>query len=154
MKKILVVSGNDQDLAILSSLLAKSGYSVVAESDGSSALAILDSEELDVIISDYCLPDMDGAAFITSLKNALPDFPSVIFLSDRGDVEDYLAALGIGAFEFLFRPFHPRELLRIVNVAGAAGDHEHAELKSIHENVPSSLFGGQTAACASVPLFE
>ena len=132
MKNILVVNGYKSTLTILSSLLTKSGYNVIAEPDGSSALSILEAEEIDVIISDYSLPDMEGQAFITLLKNALPVLPPVIFLSDRIDVEDYLAALGIGAFEFLLRPFNPHELMRIVNVASAAEKHEHAELTFMH----------------------
>ncbi len=151
MKNILVINGNDPALTILSSLLTNSGYNVIAEPDGSSALSILDSEEIDVIISDYCLPDMDGPAFIASLKSALPGFPAVIFLSDRVDVEDYLAALGMGAFEFLFRPFHPRELLRIVNVAirqsprnkrNALAKREQDDRSSVHKNFQRSLVTG------------
>ncbi len=118
MNSILVVNANTDHLVALSSLLTNNGYCVIVKSDGASALATFgQGADIDLVISNYVLPDMNGLNFFGSLKATEGAHPPLILLSDRVDVMTYLTALRHGVFEFLFSPVNYRELLRIVQVA-------------------------------------
>lgn len=122
MRSILVINSNMDNLITVSSMLRNRGYCVIPKTEGGSAFsAVRDGADIDLIIADYMLGDMDALTFMSSLKRIAPARPPVIFLSDRVDVQDYLTAFSLGAFEFLFRPLHPPEFLRIVGVAVRQG---------------------------------
>jgi DNA-binding response OmpR family regulator len=149
MNSILIVNRNSEELLTLSGLLAGNGHCVIAKTDPASALLIMgEGLKPDVVISDYMLPGMDALNFITSLKRITGAHPPVIFLSDHVNVGDYLAGLSAGAFEFLFKPVHPRELLRIVHVAMERG------LRNPGGHVPENFIKQDGAASVSLPLFE
>lgn len=155
MNSILVVSGNTEQLAIISGILGGRRCRVIARPDASSGLSIMrEGGDIQAVVADYILPDMDAVNFFTSLKriNTVP--PPVILLSDRVSVEDYLTSLSLGAFEFLFRPIHPPELLRIVDAAIRRRAENQSSAANISKDVRSDRFYRDSNQSSSRVLFE
>ncbi len=79
-KQILVVDDNFNIRYLMSKILIDRGYSVYTADDGISALRILDSEKLNVIITDIKMPSMDGIELFNRVKELYPQM-HVIFLT-------------------------------------------------------------------------
>ena len=117
MKTILLVD-NERDMQeIVKETLNMFGYRVISRSDAESALSVIrDGAEIDLVITDYQMPGMNGVEFLTILRKALPTVP-VIMLTGYSSVEIYLQSLSLGAFEYLNKPFKEKELYHIVRSA-------------------------------------
>jgi DNA-binding response OmpR family regulator len=89
--------------------LELAGYRVVTAADGLSAIALVESENPDLLVLDLNMPVMNGSAVISQLREFtwLP----VIILSGRNDEADILSGLEAGADDYLQKPFSPRELV-------------------------------------------
>lgn len=97
--------------------MATLGYNVIPKPDAASALsAIRDGAKIDLVVTDYRMPGMDGHEFFTALKQALPSVP-VIILTGHGSVETYLKSLSLGLSDYVSKPVEPKELDRIVKAA-------------------------------------
>jgi two-component system response regulator PilR (NtrC family) len=77
---------------------------------------VRDGAEVDLVITDYRMPVMDGLEFLILLKQILPAVP-VIMLTAYGAVETYLKSLSLGVFEYVNKPVKAKELGRIVKAA-------------------------------------
>ncbi|MBK9796506.1 MAG: response regulator [Holophagaceae bacterium] len=108
------------DLAIvrlsLKHILTKSGYRCREAEDVSSALAVLDSESIDLVLCDIQMPGASGLDLVRALKHRIPD-TSVIMVSSLEDAETAIECLQQGAFGFVLKPYQPREILVQVNGA-------------------------------------
>jgi len=109
---ILVVEDTKEMQEYLYALLSPS-YRVSVCDSGLKALAWLQDQHPDLMISDLMMPDMDGLQLLSTLKNeaAQVDFP-VIILTAQIKNTDRIEALSRGADGFLTKPFEPEELLR------------------------------------------
>ncbi len=122
MKIILLVDDDPEVRETLGNILVGLGYQVIARSDAIAALAVLRvGATVDLVITDYRMPETDGMEFIIQLKRRLPKVP-VIMLTGYGAVETYLKALSIGVFEYVNKPVMIRELARIVHAALRSGE--------------------------------
>jgi two-component system nitrogen regulation response regulator NtrX len=93
------------------------GYSVVDEPDGLSALALIRrGVDIDLVITDYRMPGMNGLDLATALRHILPAVP-VIMLTAHGDIENYFRSLSLGVFEYVNKPIGKREFEQIVRAA-------------------------------------
>jgi two-component system response regulator (stage 0 sporulation protein F) len=116
MKTIMVVDDEATSLAYMESILSRSGYRVIAESNAASALArIRNGCAVDLVITDYRMPDMDGLELLNELR--IVSRVPLIMVTGYGDIESYLKAINLGAFEYLNKPIGARELDRIVRTA-------------------------------------
>ena len=117
MKTVLLVDDELDNLRSLGEILHRFGYAVITKSDAASALAVVrDGVLVDLIITDYRMPGVDGLEFLIQLKQILPDVP-VIMLTAYGAVETYLKSLSLGVFEYVNKPVKAKELGRIVKAA-------------------------------------
>jgi DNA-binding NtrC family response regulator len=126
MKTILLV---DDELDILNSIgeiLTRFGYQVIAKPDAREALAVVrQGAKIDLVITDYRMPGMDGLEFLNALRIENASVP-VIILTAYGAVESYLKSLSLGVFEYLNKPIKAKELGRIVQAAlDSAGREPH-----------------------------
>ncbi len=106
--KILVVEDEDKISEIVKAYLQKEGYTVVVARDGESALDVL-KDGFDLIILDLMLPDMAGEEICEMIRRD-SDIP-IIMLTAKSDEEDRVKGLGIGADDYVVKPFSPRELV-------------------------------------------
>ena len=116
-KTILLVEDEPENRRSYEEILNDAGHKVIAEADGESALTIVQEGVLiDLVITDFRMPGMNGLEFITSLRRLLPSVP-VIMITAYGDVETYLRSFSLGVFEYVNKPVTKEEFERIVRAA-------------------------------------
>jgi len=109
-KKILLVDDEPDLLKMVSGILANDGFiNVLAASTVKSAIAMCKSECPDLAILDVMLPDGDGFFLLQELRT-FTNIP-IIFLTAKDEATDKLAGLGLGADDYIVKPFLPPELL-------------------------------------------
>ncbi len=117
MKTVLVldtvIDGRDSTAEILRTF----GYRVIAAQTGAEALAVLGGDAvIDLVISEYHIPDMDGIAFVSSVKTFFPGLP-VILVTSCCSIETYIRTLSMGVFEYMNKPVPVNELRKVVLAA-------------------------------------
>lgn len=112
---ILVIDDEPQILRAIRTILTEKGFRVTTASRGEEALALAAANEPDVVILDLGLPDMDGVEVCARLRE-WTQVP-ILILSVRDREHDKVAALDMGADDYLTKPFGIEELLARVRVA-------------------------------------
>ena len=107
--KILAVDDDADLLALVGFALTQAGYAVVKAADAKTARAVFDAESPDLAILDINLPDGNGFDVCAAIRerSRIP----VMMLTARGEEEDLVRALDLGADDYLTKPFSPRTLL-------------------------------------------
>jgi two-component system, OmpR family, KDP operon response regulator KdpE len=113
--RILVVDDEPQILRSLRTTLASHGYDVQTAATGEEALAAVDGRLPDLVVLDLVLPGLSGLEVCRRLRahSSLP----ILVLSARGDERDKVAALDLGADDYLTKPFGVNELLARIRAA-------------------------------------
>lgn len=111
--RILVVDDEENARLGLSRLLAQEGYDVVCAADGAEALECLSRSPVNLVISDIQMPGMNGMIFLRELSQRFPG-TAVILITSYGEVESYLEAMQLGAFEYLNKPVKVEELKAVM----------------------------------------
>ncbi len=112
---ILVIDDEPQILRAIRTILTEKGFRVTTASRGEEELTLAATNEPDLIILDLGLPDMDGVEVCTRLREWTQT--PIIILSVRDSERDKVAALDMGADDYLTKPFGIEELLARVRVA-------------------------------------
>lgn len=122
-KLILVVDDESDFRAIISRVLERAGYSVVAAPDGTEALALFAEARPGLVLLDGHLPDLDGFEVCRRLRatEAGAKVP-IILCTVRSAISNVSEGLGAGATGYLLKPFDPAELLGAV--AAALGEEQ------------------------------
>jgi DNA-binding response OmpR family regulator len=118
--RILVIDDDAAMLNLLRSVLEAAGYECRVASSAEEGLGILKSTpDILVAISDINMPGMDGIMFLRAIGSAeaLSSIPRVLFLTAHPQVDYAVAALRLGAIDFLSKPVLARELLDVVKKA-------------------------------------
>jgi DNA-binding NtrC family response regulator len=113
-KRILVVDDEENAREALSKILTHDGYDVSSARNGVEALNYLRSNDVELIITDLNMPEMNGMMFLRELNRIHPA-SNVIMITAYGEVESYLEALTLGAFEYINKPVKYEELKKIIN---------------------------------------
>src|SRR4051812_49263671 len=113
--KLLVVEDDQQIAALLRSTLTRAGYKVVEARDGRAALSAREIDRPDLILLDLGLPDHDGLDLITRLRGE--PATRIIVVSAREAAEQKVAALDLGADDYVTKPFDTGELLARIRAA-------------------------------------
>lgn len=117
MKTILVVDNTPSGRDCVVDILNRCGYQVIVAQTGAEALTALhDDFQIDLIISEYQMPDMDGIVFVANVKTFFPDLP-VIMVTACGNIETYIKTLSLGVFEYMNKPIMAHELRKVVKAA-------------------------------------
>ncbi|MCA1905011.1 MAG: sigma-54 dependent transcriptional regulator [Desulfarculus sp.] len=116
MERILVVDDEKNYLVVLDALLSEAGYDVLTAAGGTRALAVLEEEEPDLLITDMRMPRLSGLELMAQVKQMHPDLP-VIVMTAFGTVENAVEAMKLGAVDYIMKPFENQELLLTVEKA-------------------------------------
>jgi len=102
-KKILVVDDDFSNRYLMTKILIDKGYSVYTAKDGISALRILGSEKINVLITDIKMPNMDGIELFNNVEKLYPQMP-VIFLTGSAYIDLISRGLKEDAFYYYEKP--------------------------------------------------
>ena len=109
MSKVLIVEDEDAIAEIERDDLELSGFDVTLASDGKEGLDIALKEDFDIIILDIMLPGMDGFDICKEIRKE-KDIPIIMVSAKKEDI-DKIRGLGIGADDYMTKPFSPSELV-------------------------------------------
>lgn len=108
--RVLIVDDEENMRLILENILVREGFQVSLAANGEEALHNLEQEAIDFILCDVRMPVMDGPSFLAEARARGVQAP-VIMLSAYGTVDSAVAAIKAGAFDYVFKPFKPDEIL-------------------------------------------
>ena len=112
MRKVLVVDDEPHIRAVLRGYLEADGFAVAEAVDGPSALAVLrndSADPVDLVLLDVMMPGMDGLEVLRRLRTVRDTY--VILVTARTEEVDKLVGLGVGADDYIAKPFSPREVV-------------------------------------------
>ena len=107
--RLLLVEDSHKLAAWLGKALRQHGYAVDTTHDGAEADSLLRTEHYDAIVLDLSLPSMDGLTILQRLRARGTAAP-VLILTARGELEDRVRGLNLGADDYLAKPFELSEL--------------------------------------------
>lgn len=116
MSSIIVIDDDNMVRKTLSTILERGGHVVRGASNGRDALALIDSDPPDILITDIIMPEMDGISFIREIRAVRPDM-KILAISGGGRVsnmEFLQLAKSMGADEILRKPINRKLLLATV----------------------------------------
>lgn len=121
---LMVVEDDIRVAGTMRSVLRRHGYEVTGADNGTEALDRCDSS-VDMVLLDLGLPDMDGTEVCTRLRRRL-DVP-IIAVTARSEMESMVHLLGLGADDYLVKPFDLRELIARIDAVGRRHMHHSDE---------------------------
>ena len=113
--RILVIDDEPRILGFLARGLAAEGYSVDLADNGTDALRAARHNGYDLVLLDLLLPGVDGLSVLQALRHMQPELP-VVIVSARSDLPTKLRGFGLGATDYLSKPFSVDELLARIRV--------------------------------------
>lgn len=129
----ILVAEDERDIReLLTLLLSQEGYRVFPAADGGEALGIFDSQPLDLAVLDVMMPRLDGFNLLRKIRET-SELP-VLFLTARGDEMDKMLGFGLGADDYLLKPFSSVEL--IARVAALLRRSRRFSLEASHGPAP------------------
>jgi DNA-binding NtrC family response regulator len=103
--RILVVNDKESCRFVVKGYLEDAGYQVTCVGDGVEALAELERNRPDLVLSDLVMPEMDGIALLRQVHSLLPQLPFVL-ITAHGSVDNAVAAMKEGADDYLLKPLN------------------------------------------------
>ena len=114
MKQVILIIDDEEKIrSVLSKIVDQLDLIPLTARDGLEALNLLQSEKIDLIITDLMMPQMDGLTFIVKSREINPRIPIAV-ISGYGDVKNATLALTRGAFNFITKPFTIKEVENII----------------------------------------
>ncbi|OAA94468.1 MULTISPECIES: response regulator transcription factor [Clostridium] len=108
-RKILLIDDEVELLKLLETVLKKEGFRRIFKAkNGTDGIKLCKTEKPDIVVLDIMMPDMDGFEVCKNIRNF--SFVPVIFLSAKSDDVDKILALGLGADDYVTKPFSPKEV--------------------------------------------
>jgi DNA-binding NtrC family response regulator len=114
--KILVVDDDIIACELLTEMLHKSHYDVDYCQDARRALQKISEQAYDLVVTDLKMPKTDGMELLRAVKQA-SEHTQVILISAFGDETKWVESLGLGAYDFIPKPFKKKEILEVVRDA-------------------------------------
>lgn len=112
--KILVVDDSLDSRIYVSSILSE--YDVIEAKSGEDALNIIAKENIDLLITDYNMPQMDGFELVSEIKERNYEFP-IIIITSLTSLDKKKKMLRLGIDNYVYKPFFKEELINIINRA-------------------------------------
>ncbi len=111
-EQIAVIEDESDILEMIAYNLTREGYKVLSARDGAAGLELVRQEAPDLVLLDLMLPQLDGIEVCRRLKHdpltrAIP----IVMVTAKGEESDIVLGLGVGADDYIPKPFSPKELL-------------------------------------------
>ena len=115
IQKVIVVDDEDIVLTSIDSFLTlETKYEVRTFTSAQKALDYIRGNEIDLVISDYLMPEMDGISFLAKVREVKPEVPRII-LTGYADKENAIKAINeVGLFQYIEKPWDNDDLLIII----------------------------------------
>ncbi len=111
-KRLLLIDDDPNLILLVKDYLEFRGYEVLTADNGKEALHLLSLNLPDMIICDIMMPEMDGYTLIENVRlDPRTSWIPVLFLSARGQSQDRIKGLNLGADVYMVKPFEPEELV-------------------------------------------
>lgn len=115
---VLIVEDDSMIRNLLSLYISKQSYKVLEAADGEEAMQLFLQHTPNVVILDLMLPKLSGESFCRWVREDLGNEDvSIIMLSAKGQIEDRIAGLSLGADLYLTKPFHPEEVVAYIETS-------------------------------------
>jgi DNA-binding response OmpR family regulator len=138
-QSILIIEDEEAIAELERDYLEQSGFSVALAGDGASGLARALEEDFDLVILDIMLPGLDGFSVCKSIRE-VKNIP-ILLVSAKKDESDKVSGLGLGADDYITKPFSPSELTARVRAhlsryarltGGSRAANDVIEVRSLH----------------------
>jgi len=117
-KRLLLIDDDPNLILLVKDYLEFRGYEVVTAENGREALEVLENDIPDMIICDVMMPEMDGYTFVSNVRqDERTSWIPVLFLSAKGQSQDRVKGLNVGADVYMVKPFEPEELVAQVEAS-------------------------------------
>lgn len=113
MPSILIVEDEPKMRRLLEMNLADQGFTTHAAGDAEAGLKLLNTEKIDLVVTDFKLPGMNGLEFLQAVKRANAALP-VVIMTAYGSVESAVEAMKFGASDYVLKPFSLAEMVMVV----------------------------------------
>ncbi len=133
--KLLIVDDEKVALKNLEHVMKKEGYEVTATQSGAHALAFLEKQPFDVVLTDLRMEKVDGMQILRKCREACPD-TEVVLITGYATLESAVEAMKHGAFYYIAKPFRLDEVRKVVAEA-VEKIHLKRENRSLREQVES-----------------
>ncbi|GCF92933.1 DNA-binding response regulator [Enterococcus florum] len=110
MNHLLIVEDDENLLFLYQSILEQHDFTVSLAANGLEALAILDKQHIDLMITDIMMPDMDGYELTTDLREAGYDLP-ILMITAKNSFLDKKKGFGIGVDDYMVKPIDLNEMV-------------------------------------------
>jgi DNA-binding NarL/FixJ family response regulator len=111
-KRLLLIDDDPNLILLVKDYLEFRGYEVITADNGKEALHLLSQDLPDMIICDIMMPEMDGYGLIEHIRqDRRTNWIPVLFLSAKGQSQDRIKGLNLGADVYMVKPFEPEELV-------------------------------------------
>ncbi len=114
--KILIVDDEEAQRESIAGFIRKKGFEVFTAESVDAAMRIVSSSDPDLIISDYNMPDKNGADLLLLLKSVNPLIP-VVLVTAYGTIENAVELMKNGAFDYLQKPIELKDLMLVIEKA-------------------------------------
>jgi len=116
-KKPVIVLVDDEEIVLTSLksfLMLETEYEHVSFTSANKALKYIEENEIDLVISDYLMPEMDGISLLAKVRELQPEVPRII-LTGYADKENAIKAINeVGLFQYIEKPWDNNDLLLII----------------------------------------
>ena len=145
-RHLLVVDDDDRIRELLKEYLARSGFRVTTAPDAASARRMMGELTFDLAVFDVMMPGEDGLSLTRWVRERDPT--PILILTAKGDADDRISGLSVGADDYLAKPFEPQELLLRIEAIlrrtqGRGGDRNRVRIGAFTFDLErSELFEG------------
>jgi two-component system NtrC family response regulator len=106
---ILIIDDEEAQRNILKGYLDKKGYRIFSASSGTEGIELIQKNMIDIVLSDYKMPDKTGLEVLETVKEINPEI-SFVILTAYGTIENAVKAMRLGAFDYIAKPVDLDEL--------------------------------------------
>ncbi|WP_139998710.1 response regulator transcription factor [Paenibacillus paridis] len=134
MRYTILIADDEPEIMELLQLYLENDYAILQAKDGIEALELVQKEKIDLAILDIMMPGLDGRSLLKKIRETRT-FP-VLFLSAKSQYHDKILGLGLGADDYMSKPFNPLEVVaRVQALLRRVYHFDAADTSSSQSNV-------------------